>query len=59
MTESVVNLRKDKISIANGSEHRVTVISDSDVEKLLFLIQDEAKVSLRDKTIIMVLLYQT
>lgn len=57
MTEMVVNLRKDKMKIACGSEHKVEVLSDDDVERLLFLIEDQSKVSKRDKAIILVLLY--
>lgn len=57
MTEMVVNLRKDKMIIADGSEHTVTVLTDEEIERLLFLIQDPTKVSIRDKTLIMLMLY--
>ena len=57
MGEMVVNLHKDKLKIADGSEHSVAVLSDTDKERLLFFIQDQSVVSIRDKTIIMVLFY--
>ena len=50
MAELVVNLRKDKLKIAEGSEHQVLVLTDVDRERLLFFIQDKSKVSIRDKS---------
>ena len=57
MDQIVVDLRKDKIQIAHGSEQEVEVYSESEVERLLFYIQDPDKVTVRDKLIILTLLY--
>ena len=53
----VVNLKKDKIRIAYGSEQEEEVYTDGEVERLLFYIQDRSKVSVRDKLVILLLLY--
>jgi integrase/recombinase XerD len=55
-TEIVVDLRKDKVKIAGGSEKQVEVLPDKVVDKLLFFVEGN-KVSRRDKTIILTLLY--
>ncbi|WP_099192885.1 tyrosine-type recombinase/integrase [Tepidibacter mesophilus] len=57
MKENVINLRKDRVKIATGSEQQVEVFSEMLVEKLLFYIQDQHKVSPRDKMIILLLLF--
>ena len=57
MDELVVDLRKDKVKVANGSEKEVEVYTDAEVDRLLFYIQDPAKVSVRDKLIINLLLF--
>ncbi len=57
MTSMVVDLKKDKTRIAYGSEQEVEVYTENEVERLLFYIQDQEKVSLRDKLIVLLLLY--
>jgi integrase/recombinase XerD len=57
MTESVVNISRDKIKIAHGSDKSVEVLTDNEVEKILFHIEDEVKVNQRDRMIILILLY--
>ena len=57
MTSMVVDLKKDKTRIAYGSEQEVEVYTENEVERLLFYIQDPSKVSLRDKLIVLLLLY--
>ena len=57
MDTRVVDLKKDKVRIAYGSEQEVEVYTESEVERLLFFIQNESKVSVRDKLIIYILLY--
>ncbi len=57
MTSMVVDLKRDKIRIAYGSEQEVEVYTENEVERLLFYIQDQEKVSLRDKLIVLLLLY--
>ena len=48
---------KDRVKIAYGSEKQVEVYSDKEVERILFYIQNEEKVSKRNKVIVMLLLY--
>ena len=57
MQEIVVENSKDRVKIAYGSEKQVEVYSDKEVDKILFYIQNEDKVSKRNKVIIMLLLY--
>ncbi len=57
MHRMVVDLRRDKIRVALGSEQEVEVYTENEVERLLFYIQDTEKVSVRDKLIILILLY--
>ena len=57
MDRMVVDLKKDKIRVAHGSEQEVEVYTENEVERLLFYIQDTEKVSVRDKLIILILLY--
>ncbi|MFL0194359.1 tyrosine-type recombinase/integrase [Clostridium sp. WILCCON 0269] len=54
--EIVVDLKKDKVRIAAGSEGEVEIFTDTEIEKLLFFIQSE-KVLSRDRLIILLLLY--
>ncbi|MGH4049992.1 MAG: tyrosine-type recombinase/integrase [Clostridium sp.] len=51
-TEQVVNLKKDKLKLAAGSEKEVEVFTDEEVEKLLFYIQSE-EVTSRNRLIIL------
>lgn len=55
--ELVVHPKRDKIKVAQGSEAEVTVFSDEEIERILFFLENREKVSLRDKTIIYILLY--
>ena len=57
MKEIVVENSKDRIKIAYGSEKQVEVYSDKEVERILFYIQNEEKVSKRNKVVVMLLLY--
>lgn len=57
MTESVVDTKKDKAKVAAGSEAEVEVFSDEETERILFYIQDDERVTLRDRMIILMLLY--
>lgn len=57
MNEIVVDLKKDKVKVANGSEKEVEVYSDLEVERILFYVQDVSRVSIRDRLIINLLLY--
>ena len=51
-----MNLKKDKLKVAAGSEKEVEVFTDAEVEGFLFYIQSE-KVRSRDRLIILLLLY--
>jgi integrase/recombinase XerD len=57
MNENIINLRRDRVKIATGSEHQVEVFSEQQVNRILFYIQDQKKVSLRDRMIILLLLF--
>jgi integrase/recombinase XerD len=57
MKEIVVENSKDRVKIAYGSEKQVEVYSDKEVDRILFYIQNESKVSKRNKVIVMLLLY--
>lgn len=54
--EQVVDLRKDKVKVASGSEKEVEILEDNEIEKLLFYIQSD-EVAARDRMIIYFLLY--
>ena len=56
-TEKVVYPNKDKIKIARGSEKEIDVFSDEEVERILFYLEDSSRVSIRDKGVILILLY--
>lgn len=61
-TEGIVNelfiqLKRDRIKIADGSEETVDALSEEQVEKLLFYVEDRRKVTLRNKLIVYLLLY--
>lgn len=55
--ESFIQLKRDQIQIASGSEHVVTAMSEKEVEQLLFYVENQAKVSQRNKLIVYILLY--
>jgi integrase/recombinase XerD len=55
--ETVVDLRKDRMKVAFGSEKQVEVFSEKQVEMMLFYIQNHEKVSTRDRMIILLLMY--
>jgi len=55
--ENYIQLRKDRVPIATGSERVVNALTDKEVEKVLFYVQDSAKVSKRNSLIVHLLLY--
>ena len=55
MTEKVVELGRDRIKIAKGSEKSVEVYSDETVESLLFHMENAKHI--RDKVIVQLLLF--
>lgn len=57
LSESYIQLKKDRVPIASESEHVVTALNENEVERLLFYIEDIRKVSIRNKLIIYLLLY--
>lgn len=56
MTDSVLNLGRDRVKIAKGSEKPVEVYSPAVVDALLFHLETKSK-NLRDKVLIHLLLY--
>lgn len=57
VSESFIKIKRDRISIAAGSEDSVDVLSEEQVEKLLFYVENRNKVSTRNKLIVYLLLY--
>ena len=57
MNEVVVNLKKDRVQIATGSEQQVQVYSEKQIERILFYSQSHKKVTLRDRMIFQLLIY--
>jgi integrase/recombinase XerD len=57
VNESFIQLKRDRIKIADGSEETVDALSEEQVEKLLFYVEDRRKVTLRNKLIVYLLLY--
>lgn len=57
VSESYIQLKRDRVQIAAGSEHIVAALSEEQVEKLLFYLEDHTKVSQRNKLIAYLLLY--
>jgi integrase/recombinase XerD len=55
--DNYIQLRKDRVPIANGSEQVVDALTDGEVERVLAFVQDETKVSIRNRLIIHTLLY--
>jgi integrase/recombinase XerD len=53
----VVDISKDRVKLAYGSERQVEVLTDKQVERILFYIQNEEKVSSRNRMILLLLLY--
>jgi integrase/recombinase XerD len=56
LAEKIVDLKKDKVKLAAGSEKEVEVFTDGEIEKLLFFIQLE-EVTSRDRLIVLLLLF--
>lgn len=57
VNESFIQLKRDRIKIADGSEESVDALSEEQVEKLLFYVENRQKVTLRNKLIVYLLLY--
>lgn len=57
VTESFIQLRKDRVPIATGSERVVQAMTDEEVERVLFFVQDSKRVSARNRLIVYLLLY--
>lgn len=55
--ENFIQLKRDQIQIASGSEHVVTVMSEEEVEQLLFYVENQSKVIKRNKLTVYILLY--
>ena len=55
--EQVVFFGKDQVKIASGSQKQVEVLTEEQVNRLLFFIQDRSKVTQRNELIIHLLLY--
>ncbi|PIC95706.1 integrase [Sporosarcina sp. P26b] len=52
-----IQVRKDRVSIASGSEQVVEALTDAEVERVLAYVEDIEKVSIRNRLIVHLLLY--
>lgn len=57
LTDTIVVLKRDRITFAAGGQSIVTILSEEEVNKLLFFVENRNKVSLRNKLIVYILLY--
>ncbi|WP_432354597.1 tyrosine-type recombinase/integrase [Sporosarcina sp. A2] len=57
LNETIIQLKRDRIKIATGSEDTVDALSEEQVETLLFYIENRNKVSTRNRLIVYLLLY--
>lgn len=57
VSETYIQLKRDRVAIASSSEHVVTSLSDEEVEQLLFYVENSRKVSIRNKLIVYLLLH--
>ncbi|MBL5768068.1 integrase [Heyndrickxia sporothermodurans] len=57
LSESFIQLKRDRIKIAAGSEDNVDALTDEQVEELLFYVENRSKVRTRNKLIVYLLLY--
>lgn len=57
MQELVVDVKKDKVKIAAGSEKEVEILKDKETEQLMFHGMDRNKVNARDCLMVNMLLY--
>lgn len=57
VSEGYIQLKRDRVQIAAGSEHIVTALSEEEVDRFLFYLEDHTKVSTRNKLIAYLLLY--
>ena len=57
LNETFIQLKRDRIKIAAGSEDQVDALSDDQVEQLLFYVENRNRVSTRNKLIVYLLLY--
>lgn len=55
--EACIDLKRDRIRLASGSDHQVTALSEREVERLLFFLEDTKRVSTRNKLVVYLLLY--
>lgn len=57
VNDNYIQLRKDRVPIALGSEQMVEAMMDAEVERVLAYIEDTEKVSMRNRLIVHLLLY--
>ena len=57
VSESCIQLRRDRIPVATGSERVVEALSEEEIEKVLFYVNEPLKVSIRNRLIVYLLLY--
>ncbi|MEK4244457.1 tyrosine-type recombinase/integrase [Psychrobacillus sp. FSL K6-2684] len=55
--ENYIQLKRDRVPTASGSERVVEALSEEEIEKVLFYVNDPSKVNLRNRLIVYLLLY--
>jgi integrase/recombinase XerD len=55
--ENYIQLKRDRVPVATGSERVVQALTDEEVERVLFFLQDGTKVSSRNRLVVYLLLY--
>lgn len=55
--ENYILVKRNRVSVATGSERVVEALTDAEVERVLAYVQDESKVSFRNRLIVHTLLY--
>lgn len=57
LNDAYIQLKRDQVKIASGSEAIVNVLSDEEIDTLLFYVENKNNVSQRNQLIIYLLLY--
>ena len=55
--ENYIQLKRDCVTTVSGSERVVEALSEEEIEKVLFYVNDPSKVNLRNRLIVYLLLY--
>ena len=51
-SETVIDLRKDRVKVASGSEKQVEVFNEKQLERLLFYVQGEEELTIHTTVLV-------